>query len=241
MSNDQNLDTIKLFRTAEHACSYLPERQSRTLFLDPELDYSVSLYEHLTQAGFRRSGKHLYRPDCGDCKACIPSRIPVDDFQLSRKFRRVMSKNKEISISLESSSFRTEDYHLFAQYINERHQDGDMYPASEESYRDFLAVQHEFSFQIHMRLNGELIAVAVTDHLISGLSAIYTFFSPKLDKNSLGVLAILSQIDLCKQWQLPYLYLGYWVPGCRKMEYKIQYQPVELLINGQWQLTELKG
>jgi len=227
--------TIKLFRTGDHDCSYLPDRQSRTLFLDPELNYSLNLYEELTQSGFRRSGKHLYRPDCKQCHSCIPARVPIDEFHLKKKYKRVNKNNSDIVKTIHSSKYRPEDYQLFERYIEERHADGDMYPATKTGYEDFLATKNDYTFHIRMTLNDELVAVAVTDRLKSGLSAIYTYFSPELDKRSLGVFSILSQIELCKQWGLPYLYLGYWVPGCQKMQYKTQYQPTELLIEGQWQ------
>jgi len=230
--------TIKLFRTSEHDCSYLADRQSRTLFLDPDLDFSLDLYEELSQAGFRRSGKHLFRPDCKTCQACISSRVPIQEFQAKKAQQRIFKKNRDIKISVQPCVFRQADYDLFERYIAQRHADGEMYPTSEATYTDFLAINNKFSFQLHLTLNEQLVAVAVTDRLHSGLSALYTFFDPDLDKRSLGVFSILSQIALAKQWGLPYLYLGYWVPGCRKMQYKTQYQPTELLIDGQWQAIE---
>lgn len=237
MNDTSNLNSqlIKLYRTEEHACGYLPKRQSRTLFLDPELTYTLPLYEQLTHSGFRRSGQHLYRPDCADCKSCIPVRVVVEEVIQKRKFRRIMKMNSDIDITTHDCIFRQEDYVLFESYIEKRHADGDMYPATEQSYKDFLIKNNRFSFQIRMTLNGKRIGVAVTDRLESGLSAIYTFFDPHLDRRSLGVFSILHQIELCKQLGLPYLYLGYWVPGCQKMDYKTTYQPTEFLINEHWQ------
>ncbi len=235
-SQQFSTDTIKLYRTGEHDCSYLKNRKSRTLFLDPELDYPVELYEELTQSGFRRSGQHLYRPDCLKCSSCIPARIPVKDFNMKRRFKRVMGLNKDLIISIHKACYREEDYTLFARYIEQRHSDGDMYPTSIQSYQDFLVSDTPYALHIRMTLNDKLVAVAVTDRLMTGLSAIYTFFDPELDKRSIGVFSILSQIELCKKWSLPYLYLGYWVPGCQKMQYKTNYQPTELLINEKWQL-----
>lgn len=237
MSNSEDLSTrtIKLFRTGDHDCSYLPARQSRTLFVDPELEYDVALYEELTQSGFRRSGKHLYRPDCKQCQSCIPARIPVEDFFAKRRFRRILKKNQDITLEIEHSTYRPDDYALFERYIEQRHFDGDMYPATKTGYEDFLAAEKPFAFHIRYFRGEELVGVAVTDQLKTGLSAIYTFFEPELEKDSIGVYSVLKQIELCRTLNLPYLYLGYWVPGCRKMEYKVQYQPTELLIEGQWQ------
>lgn len=238
-SNNLDGTTVKFFRTGEHQCSYLSRNKSRTLFLDPDLIYSTAFYEELTHSGFRRSGKHLYRPDCLNCHSCIPARIPVKDFTLRRKFKRVLKQNEEVAVSVDECRFRTEDYQLFERYINQRHQDGDMYPASESSYQDFLTTERDFSFQIRYSMGDKLIGVAVTDRIKTGLSAIYTFFDPDLERRSLGVYSILQQIQLCKDLNLPYLYLGYWIPGCRKMNYKTSYQPVELLIDGQWHLIEI--
>jgi arginine-tRNA-protein transferase len=239
-SDNAREQTLKFFRTGEHDCSYLPEQRSRTLFLDPELKYSQKLYEDLTHSGFRRSGKHLYRPDCQNCHACIPSRIAVHEFQMKRRFRRINKLNNDISIELKPCTYRDADYALYERYINLRHSDGDMHPPNKDSYSDFLAINHDFSFQIRYLLNGNVVGIAVTDQLKTGLSAIYTFFEPALDRRSLGVFSILKQIELCQKLDLPYLYLGYWIPGCKKMNYKTSYQPVELLIDNQWHQIELE-
>lgn len=237
MSNSQDLSTrtIKLFRTGDHDCSYLPGRQSRTLFVDPDMDYDLHLYEELTQSGFRRSGKHLYRPDCRQCQSCIPARIPVADFQLKRRFKRILKRNAHLTLEIEHSRFRKEDYDLFERYIEQRHFDGDMYPATRTGYEDFLAAEQPFAFHIRYFDGDKLVGVAVTDQLKTGLSAIYTFFDPELESQSIGVYSILKQINMCRTLNLPYLYLGYWVPGCQKMQYKTQYKPTELLIDGHWQ------
>lgn len=237
MSNSAKLGTttIRLFRTGEHDCSYLPDRQSRTLFLDPELEFDVHLYEELTQSGFRRSGKHLYRPDCLACQSCISARVPVDDFQLKRRFRRILNRGAHLRLEVASPSYREEDYRLFERYINQRHADGDMYPATKTGYIDFLATKVPYALHLRYFEGDRLIAVAVTDRLKSGLSAIYTFFDPEKDHYSLGVFSVLKQIELCQRQNLPYLYLGYWVPGCQKMQYKTDYRPIELLIDGRWQ------
>ena len=237
MSNSERITTktIKLFRTGDHDCSYLESRASRTLFLDPDLEYDINLYEELTQSGFRRSGKHLYRPDCKQCQSCIPARVPVEQFQLNRRFKRVLKRNSHLRMDIVPAEYRAEDYELFERYITLRHYDGDMYPASQTGYEDFLATSKPFSFHIRYFDGDSLVGVAVTDQLKTGLSAIYTFFEPDLEKDSLGVYSILKQLELCSTLQLPYLYLGYWVPGCQKMQYKTQYKPTELLVEGEWQ------
>jgi arginine-tRNA-protein transferase len=237
MSNSSDLsgETIALFRTAEHPCSYLPNRQSRTIFVDPDLKFSNSLYEELTHSGFRRSGQHLYRPDCGTCTSCIPSRIPVNQFEFTKQQKRIYKKNQDLIVKIAPSQYRDEDYALFERYINARHRDGDMYPTNQQSYTDFLTCRPDVSFQIRLFDGEKLISVAVTDKLMTGLSAIYTFFDPEYDKRSLGTFSILSQIEITRINNLPYLYLGYWVPGCQKMEYKTKFNPIELLVDKKWQ------
>ncbi|MDN3649437.1 arginyltransferase [Reinekea marina] len=228
-------DTIALYRTGEHKCSYLPDQLSRTIFVDPAHNFSEQLYEELTHSGFRRSGQHLYRPDCGTCSACIATRIPVAQFNMSKQQRRIFNKNRDLNVKIAPSEFRQEDYDLFEKYINIRHKDGDMYPTNPESYTDFLTCRPDISFQIRLFEGEKLISVAVTDKIPSGLSALYTFFDPDYDKRSLGTFSILAQIEVTKMNNLPYLYLGYWVEGCQKMEYKTKYQPIELLKDKKWQ------
>lgn len=225
---------IRLFRTGEHPCSYVDDRLAQTLFLDPDQPITPRLYEELTHAGFRRSGKHLYRPDCVGCQACIATRITLSDFQLKRRHRRTLAKNQDLRLEIVPADYREQDYALYERYIAARHNDGDMYPASEDSYRDFLTHPGEFSLHFRYFLQDELVAVAVTDQLSSGLSAIYTFFEPSEEHRSLGVYSILQQIEHARRLGLPYVYLGYWVENCRKMAYKAEYQPLEYLKSGQW-------
>ena len=237
-SSEPSGETIALYRTGEHKCSYLPDRQSRTIFVDPDFRFPEQLYEELTHSGFRRSGQHLYRPDCGTCSACTPTRIPVNTFAMSKQQKRIYRKNKDLTVKIAPSEFRQEDYELFERYINIRHRDGDMYPTSPDSYTDFLTCRPDISFQIRLFDGDKLISVAVTDKITSGLSALYTFFDPDYDKRSLGTFSILSQIEITRMNDLPFLYLGYWVPGCQKMTYKTQFQPIEVLHDKKWQTFE---
>lgn len=227
-------ETIKLFRTGEHRCSYLPDQQARTLFLDPDLDFDQHHYEQLMHLGFRRSGQHLYRPDCQACGACLPSRVRVDAFQWKRRFRRILKLNEDLSLQRLPCEFREEHYQLYARYLSDRHSDGDMYPPRRESYQDFLLSRPDLGFILEIRRKDQLMAVAFTDQLHTGLSATYTFFDPEPTKRSLGTFAILSQLQLCQQLKLPFLYLGYWVPGSKQMQYKSNFRPLDILVNRQW-------
>src|SRR5690606_3632850 len=174
----------------------------------------------LSRLGFRRSGKFFYAPSCGSCQACIASRIVVGDFRLNRAFRRCLNKNNDLHRSLVAKVEHQEHYPLFERYICARHRDGDMYPPSPEQYMDFLGDGGAYTRYLEFRLNGELIGCSVVDVLDDGLSAIYSYFCPDAESRSPGTLAILSLVGLAEQMGLPYVYLGYWIDGCRKMEYK---------------------
>ncbi|EKF73619.1 arginyl-tRNA-protein transferase [Alcanivorax hongdengensis A-11-3] len=230
-----DLSTLRFFRTPAHACSYLEDHQASTLFVDPQATLTPALYSELSQLGFRRSGDYLYRPHCEGCQACIPARVRVADFHPRRRHRRILKRNGDLEVTRERAHFSRECYQLYASYIDYRHGDGDMYPPSEEQFNNFLICDWADTDFFCFREAGKLRAVAVTDTLDDGLSAVYTFFDPTLDDRSLGVMALLWQIDYCRRQGLPYLYLGYWIRQCQKMRYKSQYRPLEILIQGHWQ------
>ncbi|WP_251976794.1 arginyltransferase [Salinicola avicenniae] len=228
---------LRFFLTVPHPCSYLEGREATTLFLDPQESLAPEVYDALTLLGFRRSGSNLYRPHCEACSACISVRIPVDDFIPSRTQRKLMRRNADLTLRLRPVEFNEEHYDLYAAYIRARHADGDMHPPSREQYRMFLTRSHPFAKLMEFRLGDHLIAVAATDLLSHGLSAIYTFFDPDplFERRSLGSYAILSQIELARKRHLPHVYLGYWIRDCQKMRYKGDYQPLEYLNGGRWQ------
>ena len=225
---------LQFFLTPKHPCSYLNRNSAQTLFFDPRQTVTPELYQSLTDQGFRRSGSHLYRPHCAGCNGCIPTRVPVQEFVPKRGQRRVAKRNADTRIEIEEATFSRRHYHLYERYISLRHADGDMYPASEDQYRSFLLSPWSNSLFLSIYEGERLLSVAVTDKQPNGLSAVYTFFEPLEDKRSLGVYSILAQIELCKQMELPYLYLGYWIKDCDKMNYKSQYRPTELYVNGRW-------
>lgn len=230
-----DLSELRFFRTPSHACSYLEDKRASTLFVDPKAVMDQHVYSELSQMGFRRSGDYLYRPHCDGCQACIPARVRVNDFRLKRRHRRVLAKNAGWQCTEEPARYTREVYALYARYIEARHGDGDMYPPSEEQFSNFLLCDWADTSFYCFREQGLLRAVAVTDHLSDGLSAVYTFFDPALADNSPGVQSLLTQIELTRQQGLPYLYLGYWISGCQKMKYKSEYQPLEILQRGKWQ------
>lgn len=229
-----DLSTLKLFATQPHPCSYIDGEQATTVFVDPEAKIDLTLYSQLSLLGFRRSGGHLYRPQCSNCQACMSCRIPVSLFKANRSQRRCWQKNQDIQITPTERIDTLEHYTLYSRYIESRHQDGDMYPPSEEQYKAFLTSEWGSTRYLEFRLDGELIGVSVCDHLDDGLSAVYTFYNADLSERSLGKFAILAQIHRAKEMGLSYVYLGYWIKQCEKMNYKTDYRPLELLVNRRW-------
>lgn len=230
------LSDLHFFITPEHKCSYLSEKLAQTLFADPHIEMTNELYTQLTQAGFRRSGGHVYRPLCDTCNACIPTRVPVNFFLPNTTQKRIWRKNADLYVQKIVGSPSHEHYALYEKYISTRHRDGDMYPPSEQQFESFLFSSWSCTpcYEFRTRLDNTLLAVAVLDQLESGLSAIYTFFDPLAHKRSLGVYALLWEIELTKSLGLPHLYLGYWIKECKKMRYKGHYRPLEMFINNRW-------
>jgi arginine-tRNA-protein transferase len=229
-----DLAQLKFFATPPHPCSYLDEQRATTLFVDPAARVDNGLYSSLSALGFRRSGRHLYRPHCERCSACIPVRVPSATFSMRRRQRRIWARNADLDISLRDPGLDEEVYDLYARYIGDRHADGDMYPPSEDQFRSFLLCDWSDTRFVEFRLTGRLVAVAVTDQVDDGLSAIYTFYDPDLAHRSLGVHAILWQIHHARETQRPYVYLGYWIKRCQKMRYKSDYRPLEMRVGERW-------
>ncbi len=225
---------LRLYRTHGHPCAYLPGRIARSLVVDPELGKDAQIYSSLQGMGFRRSGSEIYRPDCAGCDRCIASRLPVARFRPRRSQRRTLKANAELQVRPRLAQYSDECFQLYFRYIQHRHGDGEMANPSPEDFTRFLISDWCETLFIELRRDGRLVGIAVTDVLPQGLSAVYTFFDPAWERHSPGVFAILTQIEQTRRIGLPWLYLGYWVPGCRKMEYKAEYQPLQLLVDGHW-------
>lgn len=217
-----------------HPCGYLEDREATTVFVDPEVSVDLSLYSRLSELGFRRSGNYLYRPQCANCNACIPSRVPVEIFTPNRNQRRCWRRNGDLDVTHQDHIDTDEHYALYARYIEQRHSDGEMYPPSQEQFRSFLSNPWGSTRYLEFRDQGRLIAVAVTDVLSAGVSAIYTFYDPDEERRSLGSYSILYQIEWARRLGLPSVYLGYWIESCQKMAYKRHFQPLETLENHRW-------
>ncbi|WP_300729794.1 arginyltransferase [Pseudomonas sp.] len=228
------LARLKFYATQPHTCSYLPDEQATTLFLDPSQPMDVQVYADLSEMGFRRSGDHLYRPHCLKCDACTAARIPTALFVPNRQQKRIFKRNSDLTVQAVKPSFSEEHFDLYQRYIEQRHADGDMFPPSRDQFSTFLVRDLPFSTFYEFRLDKRLMAVAVTDVLPNGLSAVYTFYEPAEERRSLGRYGILWQIAEARRLGLDALYLGYWIKNCKKMNYKTEYRPIELLISQRW-------
>ena len=228
---------LALYLTAEHPCSYLPGRKARTLFVDPLARMDSTTYQALVDQGFRRSGAHVYRPACRGCARCVPVRIPVAAFRPNRSQRRNWARNaQDLRIVETPATFDRGHFALYQRYLAGRHPDGSMADdTSLESYRRFLVDPWggETRF-LELRAAERLVAVAVTDYLPRGLSAVYTFFDPDQPERGLGTFAVLAQIDAAVRLGLSYVYLGYWIAESRKMAYKARFEPLEAWDGRRW-------
>lgn len=229
---------VLLFATPAHDCSYLPGHDATTLFVDPEFPKNSSVYTLLSQNGFRRSGEHVYRPNCHDCAACVPVRVPVDKFSPRRSQRRALRDNSDLRVVAHESEFCEEHFLLYGRYLSARHANGGMDNPTRKQYREFLLSSWASTVLYEFRLAGHLVAVAATDHLSDGLSAVYTFFDPDFAPRGIGTYSILWQIEESRRLGLEWLYLGYWIAESPKMLYKREFQPQERFIEGSWKLFE---
>lgn len=225
---------LVFYQTGEHACSYLPNRQAKTIFLDPKFDADASTLELLNTHGFRRSGTHIYRPECPSCKRCESVRVKVEDFVWTRSFKRNMRNNADVTLSIHPLNFNQAHYDLFERYINHRHRDGDMYPTSQDQYEQFLLKGFSNSYILEFRREDQLIGCSVIDHLSTGLSALYTWYDVTEEKRGIGTLAILHMIQLATRLQLPHVYLGFWIAESTKMAYKSRFKPLQTYKDERW-------
>lgn len=222
------------YATQPGPCPYLPGRVEQRIVTPFSLDDGPALFDSLNQAGFRRSHGFLYRPACPGCHACVPVRVIVDRFVPSRRFRRVEKRNSDLVATCAPAVSSDEQYDLFKRYLEARHDDGGMARMNRDEYAELVERATAETFIVEFRLAGALVAVALTDRLLSGLSGVHTFFDPDLAARSLGTYTILWHIAEAARAGLPFFYLGYWIDGTRKMRYKTQFRPIEQLTATGW-------
>ncbi|MGI9394439.1 MAG: arginyltransferase [Boseongicola sp.] len=229
----------QFYVTAPQPCPYLEGRLERKLFTALQGDYATKLNDTLSKQGFRRSQNVLYRPSCAECSACLSARIRVNDFAPSKSQKKTIRRNSSLRREATSPWATEEQYALFREYLDSRHTDGGM---ADMDIFEFAAMIEETPIRSRVieytkpNKSGDktLAAVSLTDVLDDGLSMVYSFYAPSLAASSLGTYVILDHIEIARDAGLPYVYLGYWVPGSMKMGYKARFSALEIYYRGDW-------
>lgn len=228
--------------TRRYPCSYLPGQLARSrIVITDDTPSDSNTYAQLIRQGYRRSGSLIYRPDCDYCHACIPVRIPVELFDPNRTQRRAWKRHQHLQITRYLLHFDPAHFDLYQRYQKSRHTNSSMDQDDEngrKQYCDFLLKSTVDSFLVTFHENERLRMVSIIDQLPDGLSSVYTFFDPDVAGSSYGTFSILWQAAQCRADRLPYLYLGYWIANSQKMSYKANFQPLQYLIDNQWQYVE---
>jgi arginine-tRNA-protein transferase len=230
------VDDVRMFRTGTHACGYWPDRDARDLVLDPRDPRLPKLYPLALDWGFRRSGDIVYRPSCVGCHACIAVRVPVEEFVPNRSQRRCLARNADVDARIVAPVRTDEHLALYRRYLSTRHAGGGMDDHGAPEFEQFLIGSWNESRFMELREHGthRLLAVAVTDLVDDALSAVYTFYDPDESARSLGTLGVLRQIEWAARDGRNHLYLGYWIAGHPKMDYKRRFQPLEGFNGRRW-------
>ncbi|MFB9985364.1 arginyltransferase [Mesorhizobium kowhaii] len=236
----------QFFLTAPSPCPYLDGQFERKVFTHLVGDKAAEMNDLLTQGGFRRSQNIAYRPACETCRACVSVRILAQEFTASRNMKRVLQHNSDLVGHMHNAEPSTEQYSLFRSYLDARHRRGGMSDMTVLDYAMMVEDTHVDTKVIEYRRRGpdtfitgkgqgELIAVALTDKMADGLSMVYSYFNPEFEERSLGTFMILDHIARARAMGLPHVYLGYWVNGSRKMNYKMRFMPQEHLGPKGWE------
>ena len=237
---------LRFFLTAPTPCPYLPDRDERKVFAHLPLTEGASINDALTGIGFRRSQNIAYRPACEGCDACVSARLPVADYQFSKSERRVLARNGDLRRHLVEAEATLEQFELLRRYLTRRHAEGGM---AEMTWPDYVAMVEDTAVRTHLieyrtepqdRGPGDLVACVLVDALHDGLSLVYSFYDPAQTRRSLGSFVILDHVEQARAAGIPFVYLGYWVQGSIKMDYKARFSPLEVLRPGGWRLLSAR-
>ncbi len=233
----------RFFVTSPAPCPYLPGRSERKVFTELKGPHADQLNEALGRIGFRRSQTVAYRPSCLDCQACVSVRVVAGKFSASGTQKRDLKRNDDLIVTECRPWATDEQFELLAKYLGHRHPDGGMSAMDELDYADMIEHTPVSSVVTEYRepgLNGragKLVGACLTDRQGDGLSMIYSFYDPDHESRvGLGSFIILDHIRRAAAEALPYVYLGYWVEGSPRMQYKVRYRPMERLTRDGWQL-----
>ena len=235
------LIALQFYATAPYPCSYLPGKVARSQVATPSHLIHTDSYGELVNAGFRRSGLYTYRPYCDECRACIATRLLVQQFRANRSQNRARKKHQGLEVRVLNLTYQDEHFLLYQGYQNQRHAQGDIERDDQDQYMQFLLQSRVNSRLVEFRDGpndpepGRLRMVSMIDLLDEGISSVYTFFDTSNRNASYGTYSILWQIQQAIDLKLPYLYLGYYIEQSKKMAYKAQFQPIEGLIDDHWQ------
>ncbi len=240
---EHKTDFPQFYITAPQPCPYLPGRLERKLFTHLTQGRPKALVDNLLKGGFRRSQNIAYMPYCDACSACVPVRILVDEFEPRRTLKRIWRANADIQATRVGAVPTSEQYSVFRDYLDARHGDGGMSDMSILDYammvEDSVVTTELTEYRVRqpgdiLGDKGELVAVTLSDRLSDGISMVYSFYRPESGPRSLGTYMILEQVQQARRLGLPYVYLGYWIDGSRKMEYKTRFRPQEQLTPEGW-------
>jgi arginine-tRNA-protein transferase len=228
MAVQSRLQPLAFVVTTETPCPYLPDRMERKIVTRLAGPDTSRTFQLLSRAGFRRSHAIVYRPACSACSACVPVRVVAAEFEPGRTLRRVEARNADLRVSVQPARGSAEQYELFARYLEGRHTAGEMTGMDFADYRSMVEDSPVDTRLVEFRYSdGRLAACALTDWTDDSISAVYTFFDPAQPGRSLGSHAVITLIREAARRGLPYVYLGYWVAGSRKMAYKNRFRPLE--------------
>ena len=231
----------KFFVTSPSACPYLPGKIERKVFTELSGQHAGELNEALGRIGFRRSQSVAYRPSCVDCAACVSVRVVTDEFEPSRTQRRLLRRFSDLEVTACKPWTTDEQYELLRRYLAMRHPGGGMAEMDENDFADMVEQTPVRTYVVEYRepstdgRPGKLVGACLSDQQNDGLSMIYSFYDVGPEaRQGLGTFIILDHIVRAARAGLPYVYLGYWVPGSDRMAYKAKFRPMEKLGREGW-------